>query len=238
MTVTDSPNLLLLEDEHAIAETIVYAFQTDGFQVEHVDTCEKALHKIKEKEYDFAIFDVGLPDGTGFDLCKEVRTFSELPVLFLTARSDEIDRVVGLEIGGDDYVTKPFSPRELVARVKAILRRTHHEKPVEEKVVATSSSGLSLNEESCLFSYDDTPIELTKAEFSLLVTLFKHPGRVFSRDQLLDRISVDPGSAMDRVIDAHIKAIRAKLGVLSAEGKDLIETRRGLGYAFSSKGSV
>lgn len=225
--MTSAPHVILLEDEQAIAETIIYAFQTDGFLVQHVTTCGEALAALKEASFDLAIFDVGLPDGSGFDLCKEVRTFSQVPVLFLTARSDEIDRVVGLEIGGDDYVTKPFSPRELVARVKAILRRVMIT-PIKEQ---SHVGALSWDESACQFSYHGSSVTLTKAEYQLLRALYKHPGRVYTRDQLLDHISVDAGAAMDRVIDAHVKAIRAKLGQISAEGKELIETRRGIGYA-------
>jgi len=218
--------VLLLEDEHAIADTIVYAFETDGFEITHVQTCMQALDLISSGGYDCAIFDVGLPDGTGFDLCKRVRRDSMIPILFLTARSDEIDRVVGLEIGGDDYVTKPFSPREVVARVKAILRRTE----VRERESVVASSGLSFDSDRQVFRYNDVVVEFTRAELQLLITLFEAPQRVFTRDQLLDRINEDPGAAFDRVIDAHVKAIRAKLKMVSPDAGQLIGTRRGLGY--------
>jgi len=222
--------ILLLEDEQAIAETIIYAFESDGFSVSHVNTCQAAEKKLRNEAFDFGVFDVGLPDGTGFDLCKEVRTFSQIPILFLTARAEEIDRVVGLEIGGDDYVTKPFSPRELVARVKAILRRTH----ITSEQIATpeTTTGFAHNAQKCLFLYQGKNLELTKAEYQLLRALHSQPERVFSRDQLLTEISDDYGAAMDRVIDAHVKAIRAKLR--NAGAPDLIETRRGLGYAYNS----
>ena len=232
MVTSHTTSVILLEDEQSIADTILYAFETDGFQIQHAKTCGEAKSLLTERKFDFAIFDVGLPDGTGFDLCKEIRAFTSMPVLFLTARSDEIDRVVGLEIGGDDYVTKPFSPRELVARVKAILRRIV---PTDLPMVETTEvGGLSHCSEKCQFTFKAMTVELTKAEYQLLLALYKYPGRVFSRDQLLDQISVDPGAAMDRVIDAHVKAIRAKLGKVDQSGKDLIETRRGLGYAFRS----
>ena len=219
--------ILLLEDEQAIAETIIYAFESDGFQVVHVSTCETAEEQLRESSYDFGVFDVGLPDGTGFDLCKKIRAFSQMPILFLTARADEVDRVVGLEIGGDDYVTKPFSPRELVARVKAILRRTQ----VQAEKATQTESGLTHNAEKCLFYHSEYPLDFTKAEYQLLRALYDQPGRVYSRDQLLTEISDDYGAALDRVIDAHVKSIRAKLRKAGAE--DVIETRRGLGYAYS-----
>lgn len=223
-----APTILLLEDEQAIADTILYAFETDGYSVKHVSTCGEALVLLREEAFDFAIFDVGLPDGTGFDLCKEVRTFSQVPVLFLTARADEIDRVVGLEIGGDDYVTKPFSPRELVARVKAILRRSIGGAASNHRV---SEGELRCDEAACQFYFHNQVVDLTRTEYQLLCALYEQPGRVFTRDQLLDKISIDDGAAMDRVIDAHVKAIRAKLSVIATEGKEMVETRRGLGYA-------
>jgi len=225
------PNkILLLEDEQAIADTIIYAFESDGFEVTHCNTCATAREKITQVPFVFGIFDVGLPDGSGFELCKEVRSFSQIPILFLTARSDEIDRVVGLEIGGDDYVTKPFSPRELVARVKAIMRRTSSLS--EEAVSVSTETGLVHNIQKCIFAYNGSNVDFTKAEYQLFRALHEQPERVFSRDQLLDEINDDYGVAMDRVIDAHVKAIRAKFRVVGAP--DYIETRRGLGYAFQA----
>ncbi len=227
----DIISVLVLEDELAIAEAVQYRFELEGYFVQHVMTCQEALTEIKKKEYHFAIFDVGLPDGSGFELCKKVREFSQIPILFLTARSDEIDRVVGLEIGADDYMTKPFSPRELLARVKATLRRMELHTPQEQKPVASASS-IEVNFERCQISYQGQPLTLTKAEYKLLATLCQNAGRVFSREQLLEEISDDPGAALDRVIDAHIKSIRSKLKSVSLEGAELIETRRGLGYTF------
>jgi len=224
-------SILLLEDDQAIADAVQFRLETDGYQVTHMQTCREALETLRSGSYQFAIFDVGLPDGSGFELCKEVRSFSDLPILFLTARSEEIDRVVGLEIGADDYMTKPFSPRELLARIKAILRRSDVSSATNAPAQETDST-FSVNTASCQISYLNTPLTLTKAEYKLLLTLSQNTGRVLSRNQLLEHISDDPGASLDRVIDAHVKSIRAKLKAIAPEGAELIETRRGLGYSF------
>ena len=225
--------ILVLEDEQSIADTIVYAFESDGFTVDHCTTCSDATIALQNGAYDLGIFDVGLPDGNGFDMCKVLRQTSQMPIVFLTARADEIDRVVGLEIGGDDYVTKPFSPRELVARARAILRRSQQTDPSSSPLQdnAHQQDVLIHDVEQRLFMLGKQLLPLTKAEYHLLLTMYKHPGRVYTRDQLLDAISDDLGGAMDRVIDAHIKSIRAKLKAIVTGSEVLIETRRGLGYA-------
>ena len=224
-------SILLLEDDQAIADAVQFRLETDGYQVTHMQTCREALETLRSGSYQFAIFDVGLPDGSGFELCKEVRSFSDLPILFLTARSEEIDRVVGLEIGADDYMTKPFSPRELLARIKAILRRSDVSSATNAPAQETDST-FSVNTANCQISYLNTPLTLTKAEYKLLLTLSQNANRVLSRNQLLEHISDDPGASLDRVIDAHVKSIRAKLKAIAPEGAELIETRRGLGYSF------
>lgn len=240
MSPYSATKILILEDEQAIADAILFSLKREGYSTKHVITCGEAHAELSSTPYQLAIFDVGLPDGSGFDLCKQVRQFSEVPILFLSARSDEVDRVVGLEIGADDYITKPFSPRELVARVKANLRRTAAEKnprfsreaPQVSEVPIENSSTLTLliDEVTCKASFHSQPLHLTKAEYQLLKALYQQPGRVYSREQLLERISDDPGASMDRVIDAHIKSIRAKLKDIHQDGAALIETRRGLGY--------
>lgn len=221
--------ILIVEDEQAIAEAIQFSFETEGYVVQHVTTCHEALQELKQRVYCCAVLDVGLPDASGFDLCKQVREFSDVPVIFLTARNDEVDRVVGLEIGADDYIAKPFSPRELIARVKAILRRVSNEPESE----VGNSSVLTVDEDTCEICYQGVVLNLTKAEYLLMLALYKQPGRIYSREQLLGSISQDPGSALDRVIDAHVKSIRAKLKIVSPSGVELIQTRRGLGYTLN-----
>ena len=231
---TPKPSILLLEDEASIAEAILFIFEREGFDVHWVSTCEEALSSLQSRSFDLAIFDIGLPDGSGLELCKNVRKFSEIPVLFLSARDDEIDRILGLEIGADDYVTKPFSPRELVARVRAILRRSESKEtnPSQLMTELSDEDELSIDESACQVWVGEVEIGLTRAEYHLLVTFYKNKGRVLSRDQLLDAVSEDPGAAMDRVIDSHIKSIRAKLRKISTAVAERIETRRGLGYVF------
>ena len=227
------PRILLVEDETSIADTLVYALETEHFEVTHVTTAGEAL-EILGNHYDLAILDVGLPDISGFDLCAEIRKSSTLPVLFLTARDSEIDRVLGLELGGDDYVTKPFSPREVAARVRAILRRAN----------GTNATSESSTQKQCHGSLEHEPdamtirchgklLNLTAHEYKLLVALMSQPGRIFSREQLLEKAWEDPGSAMDRTVDAHVKSLRAKIRESTPDGTDPIETRRGLGYTLS-----
>lgn len=227
-----SKRVLVVEDEPSISETIVYALRTEQFDATACATGQAALDLLASEPFDFVVLDVGLPDMSGFDVCRSIRQHSAAPVLFLTARDGEIDRIVGLELGADDYVTKPFSPRELVARVRAILRRTQTN--ISPAVHASPSGN------GRVFSHDDgrkrilcrgLPLELSRNEYHLLLALMKHPGRVFSRDQLMDQAWPDPGAAGDRTVDAHIRSLRAKIRAMAPD-IDPIETRRGIGYAF------
>lgn len=220
----DMPRVLLVEDEVSIADTLVYALETEHFEVIHVTTAGAALEQLDEG-VDFAILDVGLPDMSGFDLCQEIRKSRSLPILFLTARDSEIDRVLGLELGGDDYVTKPFSPREVCARVRAVLRRTAGHQAGGERVAV---GFLEHDPEGMLMRCRGELLNLTAHEYKLLAALMTQPGRIFTREQLLEKAWDDPGSAMDRTVDAHIKSLRAKIRTCSEE--DPIKTRRGLGY--------
>jgi two-component system catabolic regulation response regulator CreB len=225
------PHVLLVEDEPAIADTLVYALETECFQVTHALTGSNALAAAQRGSFDLAILDIGLPDMSGLDLCRKLRESAPTPVLFLTARDSEMDRILGLEIGGDDYVTKPFSPREIVARVRAILRRANHD-PHPPSPMPT---GELHHERSAMRIFcHGRPLDLTAHEYKLLVVLLEHPGRVFSRDQLLDHAWQDPGSVTDRTVDAHVKSIRAKLRAAHPGAGQLIETRRGLGYCLTA----
>ncbi len=226
------PHVLLVEDEPAIADTLVYALQTECFAVTHRLTAADALTDARATAFDLAILDIGLPDMSGLDLCRKLREISPVPVLFLTARDGETDRILGLEIGGDDYVTKPFSPREIVARVRAILRRTNHAAPAPS---ATPPRLLHHDPAAMRFSCHGAVLDLTAHEYKLLLVLMEKPGRVFTRDQLLDHAWQDPGAVTDRTVDAHIKSIRAKLRAARAGAENLIETRRGLGYSLATE---
>lgn len=224
------PRVLLVEDEPAIADTLVYALETECFEVVHALTGADALAAAARESFDFAILDIGLPDITGLDVCRRLRETSSIPVLFLTARDGEVDRILGLELGGDDYVTKPFSPREIVARVRAILRRSQH---ATSSPAAGNSRSLHHDPSGMRIHCHGEPLDLTAHEYKLLLVLLEKPGRVFTRDQLLDFAWQDPGAVTDRTIDAHVKSIRAKMRAVRIGAEDLIETRRGLGYLLS-----
>jgi two-component system catabolic regulation response regulator CreB len=221
-------NILLVEDEPSIADNIVYALKTEGFVPTWCQTGRDALQRLAIESFALVILDVGLPDMSGFEVCRQIRTTSNVPVVFVTARKDEIDRVVGLEIGADDYVVKPFTPRELTARIRAILRRTGSGTSAEAPPVAAPT--FAIDDERCQIRYHGTPLELSRYEFRLLKVLVQKPGRVYSRDQLMELAWEEPDTALDRTVDAHIKTLRAKLRAVR-EDEDPIRTHRGLGYS-------
>ena len=213
----------LVEDEASIADTLIYALQTDGFEVEWFPLGQPLLARLEQTRPDFLILDVGLPDISGFELCKQVRALTDTPLMFLTARSEEIDRLIGLEIGADDYVAKPFSPREVCARVMVILRRS-------QPITPQPSQLLALDEERARICFHGQPLTLTRYEYLLLKTLMQAPGRVYSRQQLMDLVWSGAEESLDRTVDTHIKTLRAKLRERDSEA-DLILTHRGLGYS-------
>jgi two-component system catabolic regulation response regulator CreB len=220
--------ILIVEDEQGIADTIIYALQSEGFDTVHVLTGGQALKESLKSTFDLVILDVGLPDESGFEICKKIRKNSQIPVVFLTARSDEIDKIIGFELGADDYVPKPFSPRELVSRVKAIIRRS------SDKTSALSDKNKKLtpfiiDDARVAVSFRDKPLDLSRYEYRLLKVLIRSPGRVFSREQLMNLAWEEPDMSLERTVDAHIKSIRAKLRVISEE--EIIITHRGFGYA-------
>lgn len=222
------PHILILEDEPTIAESLVFVLQSESFSTHWEMLAAKAIEYVKTMPVDLIVMDVGLPDMNGFEACKQLRKFSEVPVIFLTARGAELDRVVGLEIGADDYVVKPFSPRELAARVKAILKRT---RPVTAAETDVPECEFIIEDDRKIIRYRRQSLSLTRLEFSLLQTLVTQPGRVFSREQLLDAIGVSPDVGYDRNIDGHIKTLRAKLRQIAPQAEP-IKTQRGFGYAY------
>ena len=224
--------ILLLEDEPAIADTLLYTLRSEGFEVTHVQLARDALASFAQQPPDLAILDVGVPDGNGFDVCRAIRKTSELPIVFLTARNEEIDRILGLELGADDYVSKPFSPREVCARVKAILRRTGNGKAAERGAAPPASDPLRLDEAAQRIACGGDYLTLTRYEYLLLRHLMQHPNRVFAREQLLDAVWGQDSDSTDRTVDTHIKTLRAKLRAVSAE-LEPIQTHRGLGYSYS-----
>jgi two-component system, OmpR family, catabolic regulation response regulator CreB len=222
-----SLSVLIIEDESAIADTLVYACQEAGIQTTHFLLGHQGVEATIKTPFDFVILDVGLPDMSGFDVCKQIRSASEVPILFLTARNHEIDRIVGLEIGADDYVTKPFSPREVVARIHAILRRSHCQK---ETNLEGSAIPFEVDEEASRIKYLGQHLTLTRYEYLLLKTLVKQPKRVYSRDQLMDIVWIDAVETLERTVDAHIKTLRSKLRVIDANTNAIV-THRGMGYS-------
>jgi two-component system catabolic regulation response regulator CreB len=224
------PRILVVEDEPAIADTIVYALSTDGFDPLWCASGAAARQGLADAGAALAILDVGLPDINGFELFKQLtQAQPSLPVIFLTARASEIDRVVGLELGADDYVAKPFSPRELVARVRTVLRRTQRAASAAAAPAATAH-GFAIDDERKQIRWHGRLLELSRIEYRLLKVLVERPGRVFSRDELMQRAWDDPAAAFDRTVDAHVKMLRAKLREIDAAA-DPIVTHRGLGYS-------
>jgi len=231
------PRILIVEDEPGIADTLQYALRTDGFEPAWCATGEEALQRIGAAAPALVILDVGLPDASGFEIFKRIRETSEVPVVFLTARSDEIDRVVGLELGADDYIAKPFSPRELVARVRSVLRRSARAGTTTAAAAGTASATATagpivVDEGRMQVRYYGRVLELSRYEFGLLKTLASRPGHVFTREALLDRVWGDDSDSMDRTVDAHVKTLRAKMKAI-APLLDPIRTLRGSGYALA-----
>lgn len=220
--------ILIVEDEPAIADNIKFALEKEGFDTVWHSNGQKVLPLLIEDTIHLVVLDIGLPDISGMDLCREIRKKHNVPIIFLTARSDEIDRIIGLEIGGDDYMVKPFSPRELAARVKAVLRRTDN----LEKIIndSTSSSAFQVDKDRYRITYFNHDLVLSKYEFNILEILIKHPGYVFSRERLMNSVWDEPEMSMDRTVDAHIKNIRKKLKEVNPDINPII-THRSIGYS-------
>lgn len=222
------PRILIVEDEPAIADNIKFALEIDGFEAIWHSSGKQVLSLLSKETVDLIVLDIGLPDINGMELCKEIRKSHTVPVIFLTARSDEIDRIVGLEIGADDYMVKPFSPRELSARVKAILRRTKDSKKYASN--EKFSSTFNIDENRCRITYFSRKLELSRYEYKLLCIFISRPGYIYSREHLMDLVWDEPEMSLDRTIDAHIKNIRKKLKNVKPE-IDPIQTHRSLGYS-------
>lgn len=223
--------ILLIEDESSIADVVLYALKSEGFATEWRSLGGEGVEWLRNHpDTALLILDIGLPDGSGFEFCKAIRRFSEIPIVFLTARNEEVDRVVGLEIGGDDYVGKPFSPRELTARVKAILKRSATAPPT-----APEQTTFEVDSARCRIRYHQVWLDLTRYEYEVLSTLLRQPERIYSRGQIMDRVWPEPGDSLERAVDTHIKTLRAKLRQVRGDDNP-IQTHRGMGYSIS--GSV
>lgn len=222
--------LLLVEDEPAIADTVLYALRADGHEVDHCLLGRDALQRGRGAPYDLAILDVGLPDIDGFALCRELRGARPLPVIFVTAHGAEAERILGLEMGADDYVVKPFSPRELAARVRAVLRRVAQAPTPAAAGDTAGHGGFGHDAEGHRIRYRGRLLDLTRYEYGLLSALLARPGAVLSRVQLMDRVWEGAPETSDRTVDTHVKTLRAKLREVAPD-EDPIRTHRGLGYS-------
>jgi len=220
--------VLLIDDEPAVADVVVFALREAGLEVQVAGSLASGRRILDREPIDLLILDLGLPDGDGIDFCRELRRSSRLPILMLTCRDGEIDRVLGLEIGADDYVVKPFSPRELAARVRSILRRTADGLSARE-TGPVELGRLKIDRDEHRVLFDEVEIQLTPTEFELLWTLASSPRRVFPRDQLIDRAYAGEVYLSDRAIDSHIKGIRRKFETADSRA-DPIETVHGVGY--------
>ncbi|QWV95620.1 response regulator transcription factor [Geomonas oryzisoli] len=226
------PLVLVVDDDPHIREVVRFALEKGGVRVAEAEDGRQGLDFFHEMEPDLLILDITMPEMDGTEVCRAVRAGSDVPIIFLSSRDDEIDRIVGLELGGDDYVTKPFSPRELVARVKAVLRRkvVIKEVPLQETPAAAGKvvhGLLSLDVDRFVGRWGGTEVVLTVTEFGLLRTLLGYPGKVFSREELMNGAYQHDTFVTDRTIDSHVRRIRQKF---CAAGGDPVETVHGVGY--------
>jgi two-component system OmpR family response regulator len=223
-----SKHILVVDDEARIREVLQYALKKEGFTVTCVETGPAALEVVERGGVDLMVLDVMLPEMDGLEVCRRLRRTSRIPILFLSARGEEVDRIVGLELGGDDYLTKPFSPRELVARVRAVFRRTEEPAPApEQKSSLMEHKGIQLDTERHEVRYGGKFVSLTPTEFGVLGALLERPGVVLSRAQLMQRAYRYDNLITERTIDTHVRRIRAKF---RAAGADPIATVHGVGY--------
>jgi two-component system, OmpR family, catabolic regulation response regulator CreB len=222
--------ILLIEDEHSIALPLTIALTAEGFTLTHCELARDGLEVLRSHPIDLLILDIGLPDMNGLHALKILREFSQVPVLLLTARAEEADKIFGLELGADDYVTKPFSPKEVIARIKAIVKRTQNKSaPLE------TSAPLIINNQTLRVTLYGQILALTPAELRILTTLAQAPGAVCSRDQLLNILG-QACAVYERNIDTHIKTLRAKCRLCCSE--DIIKTHRGFGYSLALKAQI
>ncbi len=220
-------SVLVADDDPHIREVVVFALGRAGFRTIEAADGKQALERWETEQPDLIVLDILMPRLDGTDVCREIRRRSSVPILFLTSKDEEVERVVGLEIGADDYVTKPFSPRELVARVRAVLRRTTREAAPTRPSKELRHGSLRVDEEQHRCWWGERELDLTATELGILRTLLARPGKVFSRNELMDGAYREETTVSDRTIDSHVRRVRAKL---RAAGGDPIETVHGIGY--------
>ncbi len=220
-------SILVVDDDPHIRDVVRFAFEKTGMLISTAQDGKEALRQFDRNVHELVVLDIGMPEMDGLEVCRQIRKTSDTPILFLSARDEEIDRILGLEIGGDDYVTKPFSPRELVARVNAILRRARTTAaPAAPK--AMNHGGLTIDPDGRSVAFQDKPVSLTALEFDILKTLLARPGFVFTRELILDAAYAGNIHVADRTIDSHVRNIRAKMAAAGCESA--IETVHGVGF--------
>jgi two-component system OmpR family response regulator len=226
MTVAHS--ILVVDDDPHIRDVVRFAFEKTGMVISIAQDGKEALRQFDRNVHNLVVLDIGMPEMDGLEVCRQIRKTSDTPILFLSARDEEIDRILGLEIGGDDYVTKPFSPRELVARVNAILRRTRNAPASAPEPKARTHGGLMIDADARSATFLGHPVSLTALEFDILRTLLARPAFVFTRELILDAAYAGNIHVADRTIDSHVRNIRAKMAVAGCES--VIETVHGVGF--------
>ena len=224
--------ILVIDDDVELCHLVAEYLQAEGFTIEYVHDGESGLKKAKSGDYLLAVLDVMLPGINGFDVLRQIRATSRLPVLLLTARGEDVDRIVGLEIGADDYLPKPFNPRELVARIRAILRRTKPVKAADVVPEVLNVGDVELDPATRTVLRAGQAVDLTSVEFNLLEVLLREAGRVVTRERLVNAVLSRKFMPFDRSIDMHVSKVRRKLGD-SEENGDHIKTIRGVGYMFA-----
>ena len=229
-----APRILLVDDEHSVQKLLAWPLRKEGYDVIEAYDGREALNQFRDGTFDLIVLDLMLPKVDGFDVCRQIRSRSTVPIIMLTAKTEEIDKVLGLELGADDYITKPFSVREFRSRVKAVLRRAALT-PAEESLEEPLQDGeLRIDFEKRVVDIRGEPVRLTYVEFEILAALARSPGRVFSRSQLLERVWGDSAYRDPRTVDVHIRHLREKLEK-DAKHPELIFTVRGVGYRFRDR---
>lgn len=237
MSVTSSlapARILIVEDEDKIAEVLRDYLRQYGYETHHIARGDQVEAWLREHPVDLVLLDVMLPGLDGMEVCRRLRTFSDAAIIMVTARVDEIDRLLGLGLGADDYICKPFSPREVVARVATVLRRTRRLQDDTRASGGHNGGGLVLDESGWRATLDGQPLELTAVEFKLLSVLASQPGRIFTRDQLMDHMYRDERVVADRTVDSHVKKLRRKIADV-APGEEFIHAVYGVGYCYEDR---
>ena len=220
--------VLIVEDEKKLANILIEYLNKDGFQTKHISTGSQVIPWVRKHDPNLILLDLMLPEMNGKEICQEIRTFSSLPIIMVTAMVEEIDRLIGLELGADDYICKPFSPKEVTARVKAVLRRSD-----PDYIKNSQSKGFQVNPDQYSITLAGQKLDLTPVEFRLLSMFIEYPNRVYNRDQILNKVFDDGRIVLDRTVDTHIKNLRQKLKAINPES-DYIRSIYGIGYSFEN----